>query len=93
MSDEAVIAIERLTVRYGEKIACADVSLQVARGAVDALLGRNGAGKSSLVRCLLGHQRATSGHVALFGEDVWKRRARVMTRVGVVPRSRTRRRR
>ncbi|HEX7253759.1 MAG TPA: ABC transporter ATP-binding protein, partial [Thermoanaerobaculia bacterium] len=83
MSDDAVIAIERLSVRYGKKIACADVSLRVARGAVYALLGRNGAGKSSLVRCLLGHQKPNSGRAALFGEDVWKRRARLMTRVGV----------
>jgi ABC-2 type transport system ATP-binding protein len=85
MSSEIVIAIERLSVRYGKRIACADVSLAVRRGAVYALLGRNGAGKSSLVRCLLGEQKSTSGHAALFGEDVWKQRARLMARVGVTP--------
>ena len=78
-------AIEGLTVRYGRATACADVSLAVARGTVYALLGRNGAGKSSLVRCLLGLQKPCAGRALLFGEDSWKRRARLMTRVGVVP--------
>jgi len=78
-------AVEGLTVRYGRVTACADVSLSVARGAVYALLGRNGAGKSSLVRCLLGQQRPSSGRAMLFGEDVWKVRARLMARVGIVP--------
>ena len=72
-------------MRYGRATACAGVSLSVARGAVYALLGRNGAGKSSLVRCLLGQQRPSSGRAMLFGEDVWKARARLMARVGVVP--------
>jgi len=78
-------AVEGLTVRYGRATACAEVSLSVARGSVYALLGRNGAGKSSLVRCLLGQQRPSSGRALLFGEDVWKARARLMPRVGVVP--------
>jgi ABC-2 type transport system ATP-binding protein len=78
-------AVEGLTVRYGRATACAEVSLSVARGAVYALLGRNGAGKSSLVRCLLGQQKPSSGRATLFGEDVWRGRARLMARVGVVP--------
>src|SRR6202012_139808 len=49
MSGEA-IRIDNLTVRYGRKTAVDGVSLSVAPGAVYALLGRNGAGKSSLVR-------------------------------------------
>jgi ABC-2 type transport system ATP-binding protein len=79
-----VISIDHLVVRYGRRTAVADVTFNVARGAVYALLGRNGAGKSSLVRCLLGHQRPTRGAVSLFGEDVWRHRARLMQRVGVV---------
>ena len=82
---EAAVSLERLMVRYGHATACEDVSLSVTRGAVYALLGRNGAGKSSLVRCLLGQQKPTAGRAFLFGEDVWKRRASLMARVGVVP--------
>jgi ABC-2 type transport system ATP-binding protein len=78
-------AVESLTVHYGGVTACAEVSFSVARGAVYALLGRNGAGKSSLVRCLLGQQKPSSGRAMLFGEDVWKARTRLMSRIGVVP--------
>jgi ABC-2 type transport system ATP-binding protein len=73
-----------ITVRYGKRVAVDNASLTVPRGAVYALLGRNGAGKSSLVRCLLGQQKPEAGSVTLFGEDVWKHRASLMERVGVV---------
>ena len=79
------VRLESLTVRYGAATACRDVSLAVPRGAVYALLGRNGAGKSSLVRCLLGQQRPSSGRALLFGEDAWRTRRRAMQRTGVVP--------
>jgi len=79
------VRLESLTVRYGAATACRDVSLAVPRGAVYALLGRNGAGKSSLVRCLLGQQRPSSGRALLFGEDSWRTRRRAMERTGVVP--------
>jgi ABC-2 type transport system ATP-binding protein len=78
------IRVTDLTVRYGRRPAVESVSLDVQRGSVYALLGRNGAGKSSLVRCLLGQQRADAGHTTLFDEDVWRHRARLMHRVGVV---------
>jgi ABC-2 type transport system ATP-binding protein len=81
---EAAIEVRDLTVRYGKKTAADAVAFTVARGTVYALLGRNGAGKSSLVRCLLGLQRPTSGHAAMFGEDTWSRRTSLMNRVGVV---------
>ncbi|HSY47695.1 MAG TPA: ABC transporter ATP-binding protein [Thermoanaerobaculia bacterium] len=83
MTDNA-IRISDLTVRYGRTIAVDRVALSVDRGAVYALVGRNGAGKSSLVRCLLGQQKPESGETMLFGEDAWSRRAALMQRIGVV---------
>lgn len=74
-----------LTVRYGRAVACEDVSFAVPPGGVYALLGRNGAGKSSIVRCLLGEQKPAAGEARLFGESSWKHRARLLARVGVVP--------
>jgi ABC-2 type transport system ATP-binding protein len=79
------IRIENLTVQYGRSTACSDVSLAVAPGSVFALLGRNGAGKSSLVRCLLGKQKPFAGKTLLFGADAWKTRKAAMARIGVVP--------
>jgi ABC-2 type transport system ATP-binding protein len=79
------ILVAGLTVRYGKRLALDGVSLAVAEGAVYALLGRNGAGKSSLVRCLLGEQRPAAGRISLLGFDVWAHRASILTNVGVVP--------
>jgi ABC-2 type transport system ATP-binding protein len=83
----SVVEIRQLLVRYGgnPNPALEEISFSVPRGSVYALLGRNGAGKSSLVRCLLGQQKPTAGGCLLFGEDVWKNRARLMAKVGVVP--------
>ncbi len=50
------IVVSGLEVRYGRSVAVAGVSLEVGLGRVYALLGRNGAGKSSLVR--VGHPGA-----------------------------------
>jgi ABC-2 type transport system ATP-binding protein len=85
MSAESVLSVEGLTVRYGARAVLEGVSLEVPRGSVYALLGRNGMGKSSLVRCALGQQRPEAGAARLFGEDSWRSRARLMSRVGVVP--------
>ena len=81
----AAVFADRVTIRYGRKVAVDDVTLSIARGSVYALLGRNGAGKSSLVRTLLGQQRASGGAIQLFGEDVWTHRDTLMERVGIVP--------
>jgi ABC-2 type transport system ATP-binding protein len=83
--NDALLSLEGLTVRYGRKVACDGVGLSVARGSVYALLGRNGAGKSSLVRCLLGQQKSAAGRALLFGRDAWTTRTDAMAKIGVVP--------
>ena len=85
MADEAVVRVENVSIRYNKQLVVDQVSLEVARGSVYALLGRNGAGKSSLMRCLLGLQKPTSGRVFVFGEDVWTHRARLLARAAYVP--------
>jgi ABC-2 type transport system ATP-binding protein len=84
---EAVPALlaDGLTIRYGRTTVVEGLSLAVPHGSVYALLGRNGAGKSSLLRVLLGQRPAAIGRVLLLGEDPWKRRASLMAKVGVMP--------
>ena len=86
-SSAAVVEVKSLLVRYGgdPTPTLEEISFSIPRGSVYGLLGRNGAGKSSLVRCLLGQQKPSSGKCILFGEDVWKHRAHLMAKVGVVP--------
>lgn len=67
MSD-AVIEVDGLTHWYGKQCALDQVSFNVPRGSVFALLGRNGSGKSTMIRCLLGLQRPTRGSSRLLGE-------------------------
>ena len=81
---EYAIEVSNTTVRYGRVLAVDRVTLAVPRGTVYALLGRNGAGKSSLVRCLLGQRQPQAGTIRVFGEDVWTHRTALMQRVGVV---------
>lgn len=80
----SLIEVEGLMVRYGRLTALYGISFRVPEGSVYALLGRNGAGKSSLVRCLLGEQRPDSGRTLLLGRDAWRERAAVLAEIGVV---------
>jgi ABC-2 type transport system ATP-binding protein len=81
---QPAVDCRNLSVRYGRIQALDQTSFTVAPGQVYALLGRNGSGKTSLVRCLLGHQKPLTGRVELLGQDVWSRRTALMRRVGVV---------
>ncbi|MFN3711236.1 MAG: ABC transporter ATP-binding protein [Alishewanella aestuarii] len=63
-----VIDINALSKTYGRLKALQDVSLQIAVGEVVALLGKNGAGKSSLLRCLLGLTKPDNGQIRLLGQ-------------------------
>jgi len=83
----AVAAFTGLTVRYGKTIAVDGVSLAVQKGEVHALLGRNGSGKTSMIRCLLGQMKACGGSASLFDLDAWNGRVAAMRRLGVVPES------
>ncbi len=80
-----VIQVGDLTVRYGRQTALDAVSLDVEQGEVYALLGRNGAGKTSLVSCLLGHRKGQASRIALFGDEIWRHHRKLLRRVGVVP--------
>jgi branched-chain amino acid transport system ATP-binding protein len=66
----AVLEIEKLTTDYGPVCAVDGVTLTVERGSITAVLGANGAGKTSLLRTISGLERASAGHVRLDGEEI-----------------------
>jgi len=65
-----MLSVESLVTDYGAVRAVNDVSLEVGPGSVTAVLGANGAGKTSLLRTISGLVRAAAGRVALGGEDI-----------------------
>ena len=67
MSASPVIDVEHLGVTYGDVRAVHDLSFRVERGELYALLGTNGAGKTSTLEVIEGHRPATSGTVRIFG--------------------------
>ena len=67
MSD--VIVTQGLTKYYGDYAAVDSLDLRVAQGTVYGLLGRNGAGKSTAIKMLLGMAEPSYGRAEVFGED------------------------
>ena len=70
MSAPAPLEVEGLTTDYGPVRALDGVTLAVQEGSVTAVLGANGAGKTSLLRTIAGLQPASAGRARLHGEDV-----------------------
>lgn len=81
----AVVSVERLTRRFGERRGVADISFEVAAGEVFGYLGPNGAGKSVTIRLLLGLHSATSGRARVFGLDPRRDGVEIHRRVGYLP--------
>jgi ABC-2 type transport system ATP-binding protein len=79
------VAVEDLHVRFGDVEAVTGVSLQAYAGQATALLGRNGAGKSTTMRVLAGVVPPTSGRVTVAGHDVARDALAVKRGVGYCP--------
>jgi branched-chain amino acid transport system ATP-binding protein len=65
-----MLEVDSLTTDYGPVRAVDHVSLSVSEGSVTAVLGANGAGKTSLLRTITGLVRPTSGRVTFVGDDI-----------------------
>ncbi|WP_239456347.1 ABC transporter ATP-binding protein [Nocardioides solisilvae] len=81
----AAVLVEDLHVRFGEVEAVAGVSLTAYAGQSTALLGRNGAGKSTTMRVLAGVVPPTTGRVSVAGHDVARDPLAVKRAVGYCP--------
>jgi ABC-2 type transport system ATP-binding protein len=79
---DAVI-VERLTKRFGDRVAVDDVSFSIPAGTVAGLIGPNGAGKTTIMAMLLGLVRPTHGSATVLGSPVSKR-TEYLPRVGAL---------
>ena len=67
---EPFLQIKRIVKQYGDVFAVDDVSLNIEKGEIFALLGSSGCGKSTLLRMLAGFERPTAGQIVLEGQDI-----------------------
>ena len=75
-----VLAVERLSKHYGEKIAVDEISFHVAENEIVGLLGPNGAGKTTTISMILGVLQPTSGRILIKGIDLAANRSAALLR-------------
>ncbi|MDZ4686739.1 MAG: ABC transporter ATP-binding protein [Planctomycetaceae bacterium] len=80
-----VIEARGVTKQFGRREVLAGVDLTVPHGAVVGLVGTNGAGKSTFIKCLLGLLRPSGGTIRLLGEEPWTLSAEMKAHLGYVP--------
>ena len=71
-NDAPYLSIQNVVKRFGDHAAVNNVSIDIGKGEIFALLGSSGCGKSTLLRMLAGFELPTSGKILLKGEDISK---------------------
>jgi len=83
-----IIRVEHLTAGYGDMAVVHDISFEVARGEIFAIIGGSGSGKSTLMKHMIGLYKPISGRVFIDGEDVLSSkqdtRFRILRKIGVM---------
>jgi branched-chain amino acid transport system ATP-binding protein len=79
----SVLCLENITVQYGKVVAIEDVTIEVAEGEIVALIGANGAGKSTTLRAISGLVRPSSGKIDFDGHDLTSINAENITKFGI----------
>ena len=82
-TDDALLVARDVHAWYGSSHVLDGVDITIGRGRTVGLLGRNGMGKSTLIRTLLGHVTEREGRIELLGQDVSRARPHEMSRLGV----------
>ena len=83
MEKDILLDIKNLEVAYGPIRANKDISLQVRKGEIVALIGSNGAGKSSLLKAISGAVQPAGGTIIFDGIDITKMVPEKITRLGI----------
>jgi branched-chain amino acid transport system ATP-binding protein len=78
-----MLAIKKLDLYYGDAQALSDVSLEVPAGEIVAIVGANGAGKSSLIRCIAGMETPRAGRIAFNQKTISGLESHVICNLGI----------
>jgi len=79
----AALVVDGLDLYYGDAQALSGVSLEVPRGATVAIVGANGAGKSSLIRSIAGLETPRAGRIAFHGRDIRRLESHQICNLGI----------
>lgn len=82
--DHMALAVHNLVIRYGSLTAVDSVTFSARYGEVTALLGRNGAGKTSTIEACEGLRRIAAGSIEILGTNIERVDAAVKSRIGVM---------
>lgn len=82
--DNLIIDTQQLTKIYGEQTAVNKVNLHVQKGRIYGLLGRNGAGKTTVMKMILGLTSVTSGEAYVFGQNIKRNEKCIYPRIGAI---------
>lgn len=82
--DEVAISIQGMRCSYGSFEAVKGIDLRIRHGEFFALLGTNGAGKTTSMETLEGHRAASAGKVRVLGADPFRQKAALRPRVGIM---------
>lgn len=83
MSTEPVLEVVGLCAAYGRTPVLRGIDLTIAKGEIVSLIGRNGVGKTTTMRCLIGLLRATSGRINFLGQPITHLPADERARLGI----------
>ncbi len=83
-SSTNAVEVDGLVMRYGDKVAVDELSLEVARATITAVLGPNGAGKTTTLETCEGYRRPQAGSVRVLGLDPVRERRALLPRIGVM---------
>jgi len=81
---EYIIETKNLTKSYGTSTVVDNINIHVPKGEIYGLLGRNGAGKTTIMRMLLGLATPTNGEIKLFGKNYRQRPKEAYRRIGSI---------
>lgn len=82
-TNDVLLKVERLNAFYGRAHILFDVGLEVRRGEVVALMGRNGAGKSTTMKAVMGLLERSQGDIHFRGEDISRQKPYQISRMGM----------
>ena len=80
---QGIVQVENLNLAYKGLRAVQNVSFQINSGAILAIIGQNGSGKTSTVECIEGLRKPDSGLVQVFGKDPWLHRSEIYKEMGI----------